>query len=454
MKRFGIFILSVFLVTAGFVSVFAESVEHREARLREELQKYEEELKGLNAELGKLKQQSATYERDVNILTTQINQAKTNIKAKTLAVQALGKEIEEKNKTVVYLDSRIEKGQESLAQLIRKTNELDSFDLIEVVLAEKDMSKFFQDIDYYSRIQSELEILFEEIRGNKVKTIAEKEELRKKQNAELDAKKTIEAAERQIAKKQGEAKTLLGVSKNQEAGYKNIIADKEKKAAQIRAALFELRGSEGIPFGKAYEYAKNASAKTGIRPAFLLAILTQESDLGKNIGSCLINNSETGDGAGKNTGSPFEQVMKAPRDTVPFLAITERLGRDWKMTPVSCPPGAKYFVGRGFGGGMGPSQFIPSTWELFKNSIGTALGLNADKVDPWNPEHAFMATAVYMRDLGAGIAVYSAERDAACKYYSGRRCDAAKPANSFYGNQVMAKAQNIQETMIDVLEDN
>jgi membrane-bound lytic murein transglycosylase B len=231
------------------------------------------------------------------------------------------------------------------------------------------------------------------------------------------------------------------------------LAEKQKKAAQIRAALFALRDTEGIAFGDALKYATLASQKTGVRPALILAILTQESDLGKNQGSCLVNNIENGDGAGKNTGTLFEQVMKAPRDTVPFKSITDRLGKDWKMTPVSCPPGTKYTLGRGFGGGMGPSQFIPSTWELFKGKLGTTLGIPGDEVNPWNPEHAILATAIYMADLGAGKGGHTAERNAACRYYSGAACQAGrKPANVFYGDQVMAKAENIQITMIDPLE--
>ena len=101
---------------------------------------------------------------------------------------------------------------------------------------------------------------------------------------------------------------------------------------------------------------------------------------------------------------------------------------------------------------MGPSQFIPATWELFKNKLGSSLGLDANQVNPWNPEHAILATAVYMADLGASGGGYSAERNAACRYYSGRSCDSRTPANSFYGTQVMNKAENIQLTMIDPLE--
>ncbi len=89
---------------------------------------------------------------------------------------------------------------------------------------------------------------------------------------------------------------------------------------------------------------------------------------------------------------------------------------------------------------MGPAQFIPSTWNIFKGRIATML--NVSVADPWNPEHAFMASALYLSDLGAVAGSYTAERNAACKYYSGRSCSDSN--NIFYGDQVMAKVAGIQ----------
>ena len=207
-----------------------------------------------------------------------------------------------------------------------------------------------------------------------------------------------------------------------------------------------MRDSTAIPFGEALKYAQEASQKTGVRPAFILAILTQESNLGENVGSCILSSLDSGDGVSKKSGNVFQQVMKAPRDTAPFKNITDRLGRDWKITSVSCPVGGtKYYVGRGFGGAMGPAQFIPSTWELMKDDIGNALGVSGDSADPWNPRDAFTASALYLFNLGAKSGSYSAEIRAACKYYGsgGSSCS--------YGNQVIARASNIQINMIDPL---
>lgn len=438
---FSVFLLSLFILNPLSLTLYpavsaAETIEEQEDRLRKELEQYEKELQTLNVQLGELNKQSASYQRDVNLLTAQIKQAQTNIKAKNLSIKNLTKEINNKTETIKVLDTRIEKGKESMAQLLRKTNELDSYNAVEVFLADKNLTGFFQDIQTFASIQNSLEELFHEIRGTKTKTIAEKEDLRQKQNKELDAKAAIEASERQIALKEAEQRKLLNETKNQEQGYKNVIAEKQKKAAAIRAALFRLRDSDGIPFGTAYEYALEAEKQTGIRPAFLLAILTQETNLGKNVGTC------------NRPGDPPEKqwmaIMKPERDQAPYLEIIKSLGLEPESKPLSCP------WGTGWGGAMGPAQFIPSTWMLFKDRIANAAGVAV--ANPWDPQHAFMASSIYLTDLGAAAQTYSAERDAACRYYSGRRCDAAAPANSFYGDQVMAKAITIQETMIDPIK--
>ena len=137
--------------------------------------------------------------------------------------------------------------------------------------------------------------------------------------------------------------------------------------------------------------------------------------------------------------------MKPGRDVKPFLNLTEKLGRDPYTTPVSCPQQA------GYGGAMGPAQFIPSTWVLYENLITRALGISV--ADPWRARDAFMAAGFLLKDNGAKAGSYSAERDAACKYFSGSKCSKSSWAAT-YGSQVMSKAATIQATMIDPIENS
>ncbi len=443
-------VLSLFFI--HITPAFALTDAEQEAQWRAELAQTEADIAKWQSILDNTKANTKSLQNDAAVLNAKIKEAQATIKKRTIAIEQLTKDIQVKTKTISQLEDKIDRGHDSLAQLLRQTNEIDQTSLPEIVLGNKDISDFFADIDSFQMIKRSMQELFAEIRQTKDTTEKEKTTLDLKKIQEVDTKAQVEAQKREVEKNEKEKQYLITVNKTQEKTYAQVIADRQKRASEIRAALFKLRDTASISFGDALKYAQDASARTGIRPAFLLAILTQESNLGQNVGSCLVTDINTGDGKGKNTGTVFEKVMKAPRDTTPFQNITSRLGMNWTTTPVSCPLGAKYTSSRGYGGGMGPSQFIPSTWELFKSKVGAALGVSGDQADPWNPEHAFMATAIYMQELGADASSFSSERNAACKYYSGSACSSTrKPPNASYGDSVMRIAASIQETMIDPL---
>ncbi len=426
--------------TFGQTVVQNETQDQREARLRSELAQVEAEQRETEKVLQNAQAQSSSLKRDILILDTKIKAAELNIKAKNLMIESLGKDITKKEKTIDSLVTRINRGHESLAQIMRKTNEIDDMTLPEIFLTKKSLNDIFSDIDSFESVQSSLKDTFEQIRGVKSQTENERNTLDKRRSQEIDAKYEIEQERKNIQSNQGEKQKLLNISKNNEMTYGQILADKQKQIAQIRAALFSLRDSEAIPFGDALKYAQEAQRSTGIRPAFLLAILTQESALGKNVGACRLTDINTGAGVSVKSGTTFTNVMKPSRDVGPFIEITKSLGLDYSKTLVSCPiAGAG-----GWGGAMGPAQFIASTWMLFKDRIAKAVGVSTP--NPWDPEHAFVASSFYLTDLGGINGSYSGEIRAACKYYGsgGSSCT--------YGKQVMAKADTIQRTMINPLQ--
>jgi len=427
----------------GFLLAQTDLNAQKEAALEQELRDMNEEITGLTNTISTLSAQGASLDRDIKLLNANIDRANLNIKAKNLQISRLGAGIAEKSKTVKEIGERIEREKQSLAQLVRKTNELDQAGMLEVMLSGKDLSEFFIDLDSFDALRAGLKNSSEALKSARVENQAAQDALEVRQGEEMDAKAELERNKRIVEWNEKEKTALLSITKNKQKGYTIVLADRKKRAAEIRAALFALRDTGEISFGQAYDYAVTVSAKTGIRPAFLLAIFQQESSFGKNQGSCYLKNQTTGAGVGVRTGNAFARVMNPTRDVPPFLTITRELGRDPFNTLVSCPQEV------GWGGAMGAAQFIPSTWVLFKTKIENALGIDA--ADPWRARDAFMAAGIYLSELGAKSGSYSAERDAACRYFSGKRCSQSSWAAT-YGNQVMSKAAVIQETMIDPLQ--
>lgn len=403
------------------------------------------EIAQKEVELQQQKGNSASLGRDINILTSQINKSKLEIQAKNRLISQIGGEINLKQKTIAQLNEKMSRQKQSLAQIIRKKNEIDQGSLLEFALSGQSVSEFLSDVDTFQSINTELQNSFDQIREIRGLTAEEQKMLEDRRARENDMKYTLEQSKKQVEVQQGQKQDLLQDSKNKEKTYEQLLADRRAKAAVIKSKLFELRGQSGIPFGDALAYAKEASVKTGVRPAFILAILTQETNLGKNVGTC----NRPGDTKTWRDIMPGGAATGSKRDDqAAYLRIVNRLGIPAEGTPLSCPlPNVP-----GWGGAMGPSQFIPTTWEMYDNRIEKVLGVAV--ANPWNPQHAITATALYMMDLGAGAKTYTAERNAACKYYSGRGCDDPAVKNAFYGNNVMAIATRIQAdiTELETLE--
>jgi hypothetical protein len=331
---------------------------------------------------------------------------------------------------------------------MRKTRYLEDYSLIDFGLQSKSLSSFFEDIDSFAMLNRALNKSFEDIRSTKSDLETVKTELLEAKDKETEKKLAQELEKKKVEINQKEKNTLLQVTKNQESEYKKVLVAREKDAAQIRARLFDLRDSASISFGQAYDLAVLASKGTGVRPALVLAILMQESSLGVNVGACYLSDTTTGAGVSIKTGDSRPRTMSPSRDVPVFTSLLSRLGRDITKTPVSCWI-AMYSKGNpiGWGGAMGPSQFIPSTWQIFEKRIEGITGSNV--ADPWKPRDAITATALYLSDLGAVTGNESSERNAACKYYSGRSCGSGPGAS--YGNSVMRKISSIQSD-IDKLQ--
>jgi len=446
----------VFLFFISFNLSFAEeanqnainAIKERREELQRQLDIKTGEIKVLEAFIQQKGNEAVSFERDIAIVNAEIKKAKLKIQRLDAEIAKTKTGISQKSEQIITLSAKSEKNKDSLAELIRKNNEIDSTGLAEIILGYQKMSDFFATEDTLEPVHRLIQDTLDEIKTTKKQTEKEKDDLTEYQAEQIQLKAAQEKERKKLAASEEEKKKLLKITEAEKKIYQATSLLKQKDAAKIRSALFALRDTAAISFGEAYGYALEAQKKTGVRPAFLLAILTQESNLGEDTGRCLVTNFNTGDGVGKNTGTIFKGIMpskakpsKTGRDDVtPFLDLANRLGFDPKTKPVSCPkPG-------GYGGGMGPAQFIPSTWVGLEKRISRATGIVLP--DPWIPRDAFFASSIYLSDLGAGKGTYDTEHKAAARYYAGGNW--YRPSGQNYSSSVMEFAADYQE-QIDII---
>lgn len=437
----------------------AAEVEERRAQLRDELSNIEREIEKQEEKLSAKQRERVSLERDVAILDAQIEKAKLAIQARNIAIRQLNEGISSKAETIDELSAKLDREKDSLARLIRRTNELDDVSLAELMLGNDDFSEFFQTLDALENIKVALKDSFRTIEHTKDTTRTEKQQLEEKRLEEVELRRLQELQKQRIEEREAEKQELLRLTRGQEERYQEIIQEKQKTAAEIRSELFTLRDSAAIPFSKALKLARRAGEQTGVRPAFLLGVLAEESNLGENVG----------------TGT-WTEDMHPTRDRPVFAAMGRELGFDPDQMPVSAKPWY------GWGGAMGPAQFIPSTWVCYGGLINTKTGdcnnasrslswdafwqgpweyqASEDRIrnlidvdrpsNPWENLDAFTASAALLSDNGASRGGKSAERLAAQRYFAGW-ANAEKPEYAFYGDEVMALTQKYQN-QIDILE--
>lgn len=392
---------------------FREQLRQKMADIQKQIDQYENKIQTT-------RQKSDTLQRQIDLLNQQMGQLKLKLKQTELSIDDLGSSIEDKNKEIADIEVKLNEKKKLLVEYIQTIYQYDQENLLEIVLKEDNFSDFFDAVNNVQKVEEKIGQVFQVIKDLKDNLEAQKNNLQ----SDLDEQnqlKNLQEAQRVSLEKQGKEKTkLLVTTQGQEKNYQKSIEKARTDIAAIRNQLYLLENvGISMTLEQAAQYANAASSRTGVRSAFLLAVLKNESSWGTKVG----------------TGT-WKKDMHS-RDRNAFLQITQELGMDPDTTPVSKKPSY------GWGGAMGPAQFLPSVWLLVKEEVGQLT--SHIPPNPWHIDDAFMAAAVKLKRAGANAQTYDAEWKAAMIYFAGGNWN--KPAYKFYGNTVMEMAQAIQEQL-------
>ncbi|MEK7507917.1 MAG: lytic murein transglycosylase [Patescibacteria group bacterium] len=398
----------------------AETDDERKA-LESQLVQLEKQINQYEGQVVGYQQQGKNLKGQITLLNDKIAKLNLQIQAVNLTLGQLNKKINETQGQIEVTEKSIEFRRTALGKLVQSLYENQQISFLEVLLKNPRLSDFFSNINNITIVQSNLRVAIEEITDLK-NDLKDKEEQFSLARADAESVRAYQAAQKaQIDSTKQEKNKLLEVTKGQESRYQVLVKETKVTAAQIRSRIFQFLGGGELSFEDAYKYAKLAGGATGIRPALLLAVLDRESALGQNVGKCNY----------KTAMSPSNRPL--------FLEIVRELGINPDIVTVSCANRDGVY-----GGAMGPAQFIPSTWNIYKDSVAKVTGHAPSS--PWNNGDAFVATALYLKDAMTVCSTkytsdVSRERCVAAKYYAGGRWQSYLWT---YGEAVVSRARSFQ----------
>ncbi len=415
----------------------AVDIEAQKA-LEAELYKIEAQITELEGQLKTTTGQKNTLARKIQQLKQEQAKLRLQIQATKLQLQDLEKKLDTTKKAIDDNEVRARELKKQLSTLLRVLYQKNQVPLVLQLASANGLSAVATELQESSDISESIHGLLDEVEILRKKLGEEQAAYAVHADGVRELLTVTTIQQTALSGKLNEQSTLLKETQGKEATYQQLLADNKKRAAEIKSRIYELLGvGTQINFGQAVSIASWVEGQTNVPAAFLLAILTQESNLGKNVGTC----NRLGDPPEKS----WRVVMKPNRDQEPFLEITKALEKNPDITPVSCPMKNKDGSQLGWGGAMGPAQFIPSTWVRYDDKVVVLTG--KDSADPWDIRDAFVAAALLLRDNGANT-TRDGQWKAAMRYFSG----STNPKYRFYGDNVLSLTDKYKQDIKDLEE--
>ncbi|MEK7151563.1 MAG: lytic murein transglycosylase [Patescibacteria group bacterium] len=434
MKRVIIFL--IFLMFLGFFQPFFNA----KASLQDEINARNQQIEQLQRQIDDYQRQieqngqkAKTLSGEIGSLNAQISKVQLEIKSLNISIDQTGLEIDNTQGQIKTAQEKLEIHKDALSSYIRILDRADHENLTLVLFKHATISDFFDNLKNLQDTQDNLRTTIISIKDLKIDLEQKEDALLDKKN-DLEKLKGIEQAEKYtLDQTKSQKNKLLKDTKGEETKFQQLLKQSKQDIARIKEQVTYLQ-QNGVSVEDAIKFGQLAAIATGIRPAYLIAVLEVESGLGRNVGRC--------NRAGDPPSKGWQMIMHS-RDHAPFAEITSQLGLDTNTTAVSCP---QFINGKqfGWGGAMGPAQFIPSTWVGYKDQVTRITG--HDPANPWNIEDAFMASALKLAKGGATSKTRTGEIAAAKAYYSGNSQCSKSSCNS-YASAVLNKAAIIEQNL-------
>lgn len=354
------------------------SANSEAAAAQEDLANIEAQIASLkHAQSGAAGAVEAAAQR-VERLSAELAIAELQLQQTLLTVAATTQSIDELTVEIEQLNQKAAAARNHLGQVVRALYEHELTTPIDIVLSTVSLSGVLSEQRTYETLQQRTLQLIRQLRATQQAVASARRELNDRRS-ELERLKTAQAYQQaDLAEQRATQQARFARAKQAHVDVTSRLTEAAATRQEIAQKIFTLRGVElTTSLTDAFSAARYAASLTGVKPSLLLAVLKVETNVGANLGSGV-----------------FPDDMH-PDSREPFLRLTAKLGRDPHDTPISRRP----TLYQGWGGAIGPGQFMPQTWELHEPRLRALMGQEAP--DPFALPDALVAVGVMLADRGA-----------------------------------------------------
>lgn len=233
--------LGIVIILLGF-SIFAfaatpaelrAQIEERSARIEKieaEIRKIGQDITATSEQRISLENQLKQIEQERQHLIKELELTSTKIEKTNLTIDTLNNEITDKEK-------KIDLQKKNIGSIVRRVNEYDQYSILELLVAQSEISDFWQEVDNLLTLQDSSRRHARQLQGLKVALRGSVEEKTEQREALEELKSEIESQKRLVELNKKTQSSLVTETKNKEENYKNILASLEAQREAFEAEI-------------------------------------------------------------------------------------------------------------------------------------------------------------------------------------------------------------------------
>lgn len=414
-------ILGIYSVPSAFsansgsssaLSTYEETLREQRQREKEE---YERTMEAVEEDIRVYEEKIGDKHREVSVASQDLREVERDIEEVAAAlietersIDELSADLETTKRALHQQEVIIEERRAVLRATLQSVDEYERVSIVEILLRERSISGFFDALVRFQSIQQSLQDALQELRRQR-DVLLDFRDRQEQEQRELTERNELQKTQRvHLAQRRLEYTSTIAEADAQAAKYEQLVVDAERAKEEIQQRIYRLQFAgveQNFSLDDVKVLATTVGDAFGLRPAFIMAMLKQESNFGQNTGTAHYLDAYTCNGQhDANDEYIASQIGE-------FFAIVDALGRDPETTLVSACPGY------GTGGAMGPAQFMPLTWKGYANEVSAVTGHTP--ADPWNLADAMAAMGLKLSRNGAVAGDRTSEFNAALIYFSG-----------------------------------
>jgi len=243
-STFAPFLLFIAILTAIALPLSIRADEADD--LREKIAETQDQVEQINKEIAQFEKQLQEVGAEKSTLQAAINELNLTRKKLLTDITLTQKKIEQTTYTIreIELDiddseSKIERNDRILASALRDVHAADGESLIETILSNESISDLWIELDQMEQLQNTIYAQLADLRA--IKTDLEEQHTKQRSEREnLTAFKDNLAGQQRVIDENAKNKNdLLAVTKNKEAEYQALLAEKQAARKQIESAMQE-----------------------------------------------------------------------------------------------------------------------------------------------------------------------------------------------------------------------